>query len=37
MELSEAHDDWERVAVEDKIRREIKQSKPSPYSLWSSV
>ena len=36
-ELSAASDYRERIAVEDKIRREIKQSKPSPYSLWSSV
>ena len=36
-ELLAAKNFRERVAVKARIRREIKQSKPSPYSLWISV
>jgi len=34
-ELSAATDSRQRAAINDKIRQEIKRSKPSPYSLWS--
>ena len=36
-ELAAATDYWQRVAVEDKIRRELEQSRPSAYCLWSST
>jgi hypothetical protein len=35
-ELSEAKNFWQRLAIKAKIRREIRQSEPSPHSLWSS-
>jgi len=34
-ELSAAAGYWERLAVEDKIKREIEEGRPSSYSLWS--
>jgi hypothetical protein len=36
-ELSAATSYWQRVEIETKIRREIKKSKSSPYTLWSSA
>jgi hypothetical protein len=36
-ELAAATGYWQRIAIEYKIRRELKQSEPSPYSLWSSI
>lgn len=36
-ELSAAADYWQRVALEDKIQREIKESRPSPYALWTRI
>jgi hypothetical protein len=35
-ELSATTNSRQRVEIEKKIRAEIKRSKPSPYSLWSS-
>jgi hypothetical protein len=36
-ELSAATDSRQRAAIKEKIRQEIKRSKPSPYSLWSKA
>ena len=36
-EVLAAADYWQRMAVEAKIRKEIRKSRPSPYCLWSSA
>jgi hypothetical protein len=35
-ELSAAKNFWQRLAIESKIRREIRRNNPSPYGLWIS-